>query len=101
MMRKVRLARFIWYSLVAMLAGSFVWGIYTNHWDIVFWDFILGSWMVYAVYYVIAWLLGLPKVELPSDTGGGAPVEEDDWTSDPAYCHFAGNAFYGMCDDDK
>ena len=101
MMRKARLAKFIWYSLVALLAGSFVWGIYTDHWDIVFWDFILGSWMVYVVYSVIAWLLGLPKVELPSDTGGGAPVEEDrSWVSDPSYSCIPGNYYYSetTCD---
>ena len=51
--------------------------------------------MVYVVYSVIAWLLGLPKVELPSDTGGGAPVEEDrDFMEDPASYCMPGSVFY-------
>ena len=101
MMRKARLAKFIWYSLVVLLGGVVVWGGYTDHWDIAIGSLIFGQIIVYLLYSVIAWLLGLPKVELPSDTGGGVPVEEDrSWVSDPSYSCIPGNYYYSetTCD---
>ena len=103
--RKAKIAKLVLYALVVLLAGSFVWGIYTRHWGLVFWEFLLGSWILYALYSIVAWLFGLPKVDPPEVGGGGAPEEDeswvnDDWVSNPAYCRLAGNTFHNLCKHD-
>ncbi len=96
--KESKLGKAIEYLLIAGWFGLIFYGL-PKGWGLLV--AILGAPVLYLIAGILAWLFNVPAPELPEDTGGGAPVEEDDWTSDPAYCHFAGNAFYGMCDDDK
>ena len=92
--RKVKLARFLWYFLVALLGGVVVWGGYTGHWGVAVGSLIFGNIIVYVVYSIVAWLFGLPKVDPPEVGGGGAPEEDNDFMSDPASFCIPGSVFY-------
>ena len=97
--RGSRLGKAIEYLLIAGWFGLIFYGL-PQGWGLLV--AILGAPVLYLIAGILAWLFNVPAPELPSDTGGGVSVEEDDdWVTNPAYCHLPGNTFHHICNDDK
>ena len=96
--RGSRLGKAIEYLLIAGWFGLIFYGL-PQGWGLLV--AILGAPVLYLIAGILAWLFNVPAPELPSDTGGGAPVEEDrSWVSDPSYSCIPGNYYYSetTCD---
>ena len=87
-----KIGKAIEYLLIAGWFGLIFYGL-PQGWGLLV--AILGAPVLYLIAGILAWLFNVPAPELPSDTGGGAPVEEDrDFMEDPASYCMPGSVFY-------